>query len=162
MGNRKANLKHLFMVACLLVVGFVASGPMATTTEAAVGGCRADPLVVLSNGTILDVTADIGTSVSNVTEIHYVIHGPRGVKLVAAIRTPTLGLKGPETFTYYADSKPNQYILESLVRTKINHVGVTMRTTFLKASLQSGVQLTLQYQPVTGFNNQLLRIVIQR
>jgi hypothetical protein len=46
------------------------------------------------------VTADIGTDVSNVREIHYVIHGPRGVKLVAAVSTPTLGFDGKETFAY--------------------------------------------------------------
>jgi len=153
--------KHLITLVCLLV-GFAVSASFAPISEAAVGGCRSDPIVILSDGTTLDVTADIGTDVSNVREIHYVVHGPRGVKLVLAISTPTLGFKGLETFTYYDDAAPNQYVTETLVQTAYNQVSVTSYTTFAKVVLNLSGQLTLQYTPVEGFNNQILRVAIKR
>ncbi len=155
-------MKHLITLLCLLLIGFAMSEPFAPISEAAAGGCRADPIVTLSDGTILDVTADIGTAVANVQEIHYAIHGPLGVRLVAAISTPTLGFKGKETFTYYSDAAPKQYITETLVRTTYNQVSVTAHTTFVNVSLNLSSPLSLQYKPVNGFNNQILRMLLKR
>jgi hypothetical protein len=162
MRYRKPTLKHLCMLTCFLLIGFVMSGTLAPTAEAAAGGCRSDPLVVLSDGTILDVSAEIGTAVSNVTEIHYVVHGPREVRLVAAVSTPTLGFDGKETFTYYADGAPNQYVTETLVQTSYDQVSVTAHTTFAKVTPQSGPRQSLQYAPIKGFNNQILRMLLER
>jgi hypothetical protein len=47
--------------------------------QAAFHSCRSGLVFVLSDGTIIDVQVEIGTSVKNVDEIHYVVHGPRGV-----------------------------------------------------------------------------------
>jgi hypothetical protein len=162
MRYRKPVLTHLLMLAFLLLVGLGASGPLAPTAEAALSGCHSDPLIVLSDGTILDVTVAINTTVSNVTEIQYVVHGPSTVKLVSAISTPTLGFAGKETFTYYADAQPNQYITETLVRTISDPIAVTAYTTFSKLTLGYGPLLTLQYKPITGVNAQILRAVLTR
>lgn len=145
-----------------LIALLIAVGPFSATAEAAIAGCRSDPVVVLSDGTILDLSVAIETNVANVTEIHYAIHGPVGVGLVAAISTPTLGFAGRETFTYFADAQPGQYITEALVRTTYNSVGVTAYTTFANAKLLSSNLLSLQYRPVSGFNDQLLRVLLQR
>src|SRR5215216_4153980 len=59
---RRFPIKQLITLICLLLAGITLSAPFASSTEAAAGGCRADPIVVLSDGTILDVTADIGTA----------------------------------------------------------------------------------------------------
>ena len=138
------------------------SEPFAPALEAAAGGCRSDPIVILSDGTILDISADIGTAVSNVREIHYVVHGPGGVKLVSAISTPTLGFSGKETFTYYADAAPNQYITETLVQTTYDQIRVTAHTTFANVGISLSAPLTLQYKPINGFNNQILRMLLER
>jgi hypothetical protein len=157
MCRRRSSLKHLVTLICLLLAGLILSEPFAPISEAAVGGCRSDPIVILSDGTILDISADIGTAVSNVREIHYAVHGPRNVKLVSAISTPTLGFRGKETFTYYADAAPNQYITETLVQTTYDRVSVTAHTTFANVTVDLGNLLTLQYKPINGFNNQILR-----
>lgn len=162
MYSRRSPIKHLITLACLLLAGLVMSDSFAPSAEAAVGGCRSDPIVILSDGTILDVSAEIGTAVSNVREIHYVVHGPRGVKLVSAISTPTLGFKGKETFTYYDDAAPKQYITETLVQTTYNQVSVTAHTTFVNVTLSLSAPLTLQYRPINGFNNQILRMLLMR
>jgi hypothetical protein len=154
--------KHLVVLAGILLATLLVIGPLAPTTEAAVSGCRADPLVLLSDGTILDVSVDIGTNVANVTEIRYVIHGPIGVKLVAALSTPTLGFAGRETFTYYGDARPGEYVTETQVRTSYDNVAVTAYTTFAKATLGYNDLLSLQYKPISGFNNQILYVLLRR
>jgi hypothetical protein len=153
---------HMRMMTCVLLVGLIVAVTPPSTAEAAIGGCRSDPIVVLSDGTILDVSAEIGTDVSKVTDIHYVVHGPRGVQLVAAISTPTLGFTGKESFTYYDDAQPNEYITETLVRTVNDQIGVIAHTTFAKATIALSSPLSLQYKPIKGFNNQTLRAVLKR
>jgi len=160
--RQSSLIKHLTMLVSVLLVGLAASEPLAPAAEAAAAGCRADPVVILSDGTILDVIANINADVSNVREIHYVVHGPRGVKLVAAISTPTLGFEGKESFIYYDDAEPKQYITETLVQTTYDQVGVTAQTTFANVSISLSDLLTLQYRPVTGFNNQILRVLLKR
>jgi hypothetical protein len=162
MYRRRLPIKHLITLVGLLLIGLALSESFAPITEAAVGGCRADPIVTLSDGTILDVSAKIDTDVSNVREIHYVIHGPRDVKLVAAISTPTLGFEGKESFIYYDDAAPKQYITETLVQTSYDQVSVTAQTTFVNVTISLSDLLTLQYQPINGFNNQILRAFLKR
>jgi hypothetical protein len=159
---RRSSLKRLITLAGLLLLGLTFAAPLSPTTEAAVSGCRTDPIVILSDGTILDVTAEIGTSVSNVREIHYLIHGPRGVRLIASISTPTLGFTGKETFTYRDDASSRQYITETIVQTTYDNVVVTAHTTFAKATIGLQDPLSLQYKPIVGFNNQVLRAWLQR
>lgn len=162
MQHRRSSLTHLATFAGLLLLGLTFAAPLSPTTEAAVSGCRTDPIVILSDGTILDVTAEIGTSVTNIREIHYVIHGPRGVQLIAAISTPTLGFTGKETFSYYDDAPSRQYITDTVVQTTYDNVVVTAHTTFAKATIGSQNPLSLQYKPIVGFNNQVLRAWLQR
>ena len=162
MYRRRSPIKHLITLVGFLLVGLALSESFAPISEAAVGGCRADPIVILSDGTILDVSAKIDTDVSNVLEIHYVVHGPHGVQLVAALSTPTLGFEGKESFTYYDDAAPKRYITETLVQTSYDQVSVTAQTTFLNVTISLSNLLTLQYKPINGFNNQILRASLYR
>jgi hypothetical protein len=162
MFRRRSPITHLITLVGFLMLALALSEPLAPVSEAAVGGCRADPIVILSDGTVLDISVGIGTAVSNVREIHYIVHGPRNVWLVGAISTPTLGFQGKETFRYYADAAPNQYITETLVQTTYNKVGVTAYTTFANITLRLNNLLTLQYKPINGFNDQILRALIVR
>ena len=161
MHRRRSPIKHLITLVGLLLIGLTMSEPLAPISEAAVGGCRSDPVVVLSDGTILDISAAIDTDVSNVREIHYTVHGPRDVKVIS-ISIPTLGFTGKETFTYYDDAEPKQYITETLVQTTYDRVGVTAQTTFANVSISLSGLLTLQYTPINGFNNQSLRALLKR
>jgi hypothetical protein len=162
MSRLRFRTRQLLMLPGILLIGLFVSSLLAPTAEAAFKGCRSDPIVILSDGTILDVQAEIGTNVGNVREIHYTVHGPPGVSLVAAIRTPLIGFRGKETFSYYDDASPGQYITETLVRTANSPVSVTSHTTFAKATLLFDTSVTLAYRPVTGLNDQILRYVIWR
>jgi hypothetical protein len=136
--------------------------PLASPAQAGVEFCRSDPVVILSDGTTLDVSVDIHTDVSNVKTINYTVHGPRGVKLVAALSTPTIGFRGKEVFSYVADAEPKQYITDSKVETVNNHIAVTSYTTFASVVVLWNTSLSLQYKPVSGFNGQILRAVLRR
>ena len=162
MRHRMLFLSRMFTVVSVVLVGMVVSSVLSPVASATIFGCRADPVVVLSDGTVLDVRVDIDTDVSNVQEINYTVHGPKDVQLVAAISTPTLGFKGKETFTYYADAEPYQYVTETLVRTIPDRVGVTSFTTFSKVTLVNETSVNLQYKPITGFNGDVLRAVLTR
>jgi hypothetical protein len=161
MYRRHLPAKHLITLVGLLLIGLALSEPLAPISEAAASGCRSDPVVVLSDGTILDISAAIDTDVSNVGEIHYAVHGPRDVTVIS-ISIPPLGFTGKETFTYYDDAAPRQYITETQVQTMYNQVGVTAQTTFANVTIDLRDLLTLQYKPITGFNNQILRSVLNR
>lgn len=86
--------------------------------------CRSDPLVLLSDGTIVDVSADIETLMWNVTEVNYTLHVPEGVYPILVVQTPTW-LTSQETFTFYSDNPPDLYTSTTTVRTKKKNVGVT-------------------------------------
>jgi hypothetical protein len=162
MSSSKLSFKYLLMLPGVLLLGLFVSSPFVPTAAAAFKGCRSDPVVVLSDGTILDIQAEIGTDISSVREIHYTVHAPPGVQLIAAIRTPLLGFEGKETFTYIADANPREYVTETLVHTVDSPVPVTSHTTFVKATLLGEISLNLFYTPVKGFNDQVLRYVVRR
>ncbi len=147
------------LIRPLLVAGFllalVLGAAHAPAVQAAFAGCRSDPVFVLSDGTILDVSVAIGTSVNNVDEIHYTVHGPKGVKLIAAISTPTLGFEGLETVTYIADGAPNQYVTDTIVHTSVSNVSTTAYTIFAgNGLLQLKLRLSAQYHAIEGWAGQ--------
>ncbi len=151
-------LRSLLFSVLLLAVLF-----SAPTASAALSGCRADPVFTLTDGTVLDVTAVINTDVGNITEIHYVVHGPKGVGLILALSTPTLGFKGKERVTYIADAAPKQYNTDTRVETSVDNVGVTAQTTFVGNGLLSlQLSLTAQYTAVKGWDGQNLISTLYR
>lgn len=150
----------LFIAFLLAVVCTLAISPAA---YAAVVGCRADPIVKLSDGTVLDVSVDIDADVSEVSEIHYTVHGPKGVQDVAVIHTPTIGFTGRETFSYFDDAAPGYYVVETVVHTTRNNVAVTAYTTFGAANVNiMNTSLAVIYRTVQGYNGDVLRVILHR
>ncbi|MCI0393511.1 MAG: hypothetical protein L0322_01050 [Chloroflexi bacterium] len=114
--------------------------------------CRSDPLVILSNGMVLDLSADINTWLWNVEEVDYVLHVPAGVSLVASIGTPTW-LTSQETFTLYADSPPGEYHTETIVHTTQGSVAVTAHTILISA-----LGIHLDSGSASGLVDQILHV----
>ena len=76
---------------------------------------------------------------------------------MAALSTPTLGLKGKEHVTYVADAAAKVYITDTLVRTSVNNVSVSSQTIFAGNGLLSlQLSLTAQYTTVKGWTGQHL------
>ena len=111
-----------------LVLGILAAlvlfGVSHQVSFARLVACRSDPVVVLSDGTVVDLSADIDTLLWNVTEVHYTLHVPQGLSPVVVLHTPTW-LTSQETFTIYSDNAPDIYSSSTTVQTRGGSTDVT-------------------------------------
>jgi hypothetical protein len=145
---------HALPGAALLAAGLLAGTLPASTARAAIGGCRSDPVVLLSSGDILDLRADIGDSATDVGQVAYTLHGPAGTSVITI--TPSSGLLGPkETFQYMADSAAGSYGVETMVSTLTPHVAVTA------AAMAIGALWT-DSASASGWSQQLLSLALTR
>lgn len=118
--GRKLLLTVLLVIVALSIVGTVSAAFL----------CRADPLVVLSNGVIIDFGASISTLPWQVQEVHYELHVPVGVSMITFVHTPTW-LTSQETYTFYADQAPGQYKTSAVVRTSVGNAEVLADATLI-------------------------------
>lgn len=106
----------------------------------------------------MDISVDIQTEISNVKSIRYVVHVPRGVKLLLAVYTPTIGFEGKEQFAVVDDGPAGQYQTDTVVQTTVTAVKVTTTNTWgtqiKSASGYNGQHL------ITAFNWQLLPLAL--
>lgn len=98
-----------------------------SSVHAQLGTCRSDPVIVLSDLRVLDMSADIADNASDVTGVTYVLHGPVGVAMLAALRTPSFTY-GVESFAYVADQPANTYVMDTTVTTHTSRTTVTAST----------------------------------
>ena len=88
----------------------------------AVGACRGDPIVVLSNGATIDLNLAIGDTLSDVRSIAYTLHGPIGTSLVS-VSYPD-GTGNISSVQYVPDDAAGNYDGDTVVTTGIK-VGMT-------------------------------------
>jgi hypothetical protein len=104
------------LAASLILSGVMSGALWATGAHAAISSCRRDPIVTLSNGDQVQLTADIATSASNVKNISYVLYGPTGTTVQQVVFTE--GTTNPtETFNYVADLPVQGYASDTVVTT---------------------------------------------
>jgi hypothetical protein len=96
----------------------------------AASACRTDPVITLSDLRVLDMSATINDSASDVTGVKYVLHGPVGVSILVVLRTPSLTY-GVESFAYIADQRANTYVMDTTVTTGAVSAAVTASTTLV-------------------------------
>jgi hypothetical protein len=157
----KLIARRVLFIASILFSLLALNAPLTLPTEAALDGCRSDPAIYLSDGTTLDLSVDIGTDVSNVTKIAYVVHVPAGLQVRLYAATPTLGFEGKETFSVINDAPSGVYKTDTLVKTTTDDVGVTAYTTLVGVSVFN-LDLSIQSEPASGFNGQHLRTTVYR
>ena len=154
-------VRRAVIVVGILFTGLGLGSGFAPAAEAALDGCRSDPVIYLSDGTALDLSVDIGTPVSNVATIQYFVHVPRGLHMLLYVATPTIGFQGKESFTMLYDAPAAQYSTDTLVQTRIRGVSMTSHTTLVGVYLWS-LGLSLQAKPASGFNGQHLWTTLYR
>lgn len=149
LSHKTQSLKRLSILLCIfLLVGQV---------NAAALFCRSDPVVILSNGMIMDFGANIATLPWNVQEVHYELHIPAGVSVVVAVHTPTW-ISSRESFTIHADQPDGQYIVKAIVGTHQSNVSVNLDATLVSLNLKN---LHLGTYSKAGFEDQLLAIFLR-
>lgn len=108
----------------LLSVGTLISSGAPPAAHADLVICRSDPVITLSNGVTIDLSADITDGAADVRQVAYLLHIPLGIQVVAVVGTDGLiGLK--EVFTVVADTLPGTYDSTTFVTTGQHGVAVT-------------------------------------
>ena len=93
-------------------------------------GCRTDPVVILADGTFVDLGARIQTTADNVQSVVYTLHAPSGSRVVRVIHlTPGIN----EIFQLAADTPASQYWTDTIVNTAVSGVNVTAFSVVLPA-----------------------------
>jgi hypothetical protein len=105
------------LLACLLPAPHVA--------QASIGHCGSDPIVLLSDGTEIDMDVAIDDVSSDVLQVTYTLHAPVGTHVIATI-AGSLGAR--ESWAVLADNAPKTYDTVTLVSTNTSGVQVQATT----------------------------------
>jgi hypothetical protein len=133
--------------ASLLALACFAGPLRSHDTFASIGFCRSDPIILLSNGHLIQVGARIGDDASDVQQVTYHVSGPAGAKAVR-IYNIDAALSGKTTVDYSDSDAQGSYDSEVLVTTGAPGVAVTAESFvtgvgFGTASGLSGQDLTI-------------------
>ncbi len=79
-------LRRTVLGGAVVASGLLAGGLPAPSAHAALA-CRSDPIVVLSNGVTLELSATIFDDVSDVQQVNYTLQAPKGVTVQRVITT---------------------------------------------------------------------------
>jgi hypothetical protein len=131
----------------LLLLALVFALALPTAAQARILACRSDPVVILSNGVVLDLSAEVTTLLVNVEEVHYELRVPVGVTAIAWVHTPAW-LTSQETFTIIADQPANTYAASATARTRDGNATVTTHLLLLTA-----LGVKLDYAAASGPEN---------
>lgn len=122
---RPSKLSTSTAVLFLMAVALLAAMPR--FAAAAIVSCRADPIVTLSNGKVVQMTAFMETDAANVKLITYTLRAPKGTTVVNVAYTGG-ELASKEKFVFYADRNSNNYGTETVVTTETAGVRVSAQT----------------------------------
>lgn len=146
----KRNILTIMVLFVALMGTVVTPG----TTNASRSGCRGDPVMLLTDGTAIDISTDIGTEVWNVDSIVYTVHAPVGSRVLTTVYTNgILGIH--ETMVFRADAPSNRYTVDVVVYTQGRGITASATTTVIKllrtdmktASGTDRQHLTMQLNP---------------
>ena len=143
--------RHMLLGAALLSASLLARSLVAPDTHAAIGGCRSDPIVTLSDGNVLDLHATVTDTYDDVDQVSYTLYVPNGVWVTSEVDTSLLG--GKEAFRYYGTKfqAPNTYSVSVQVNTGASQIPVVAATDLV------GVNRTvLSTAGVSGLSQQVL------
>ena len=145
----------MLLGAAALSASLLARSLIAPDTHAAVGGCRSDPVVTLSNGYVLDLSAVVNDTATDVQQVSYTLHAPLGTWVMSEVDTSLLGPR--DTFQFYADEPPNTYSAGTKVTTLSPHIPVAATTDLVSSTgIVSGTVLLTA--SASGQSHQMLRM----
>jgi hypothetical protein len=140
---------YVLLGAAVLSASLLTRSLLAPATHAALGGCRSDPIVTLSNGYAFDLHATVDDTYADIQQVTYTLHAPVGTWVTNEVDTSVLG--GKETFLFRADNPPNTYSAATKVDTLTPHIPVVAATDLVKVT---GTVLSIDR--VSGQSQQML------
>lgn len=146
--RRMLCIGRCLVCAAAISLGLLAGPLLLPSAHAELTACYDDPVVVLSDGTTLDLGDTIYDWPTDVQQVSYTVHAPAGITAVSI--QPSTGPLGPkETFTFTSAGALHQYAIETAVRTGTAGIGVSASVTAVQRSGASSAS-------VTGLSNQWL------
>ncbi|NTV36813.1 MAG: hypothetical protein HGA53_07655 [Anaerolineaceae bacterium] len=124
------NKKWILLVGFLMVVALLAA--QTSSVMAALRSCRTDPIVYLSDGTIVTLESTIYTDPANIVRVDYTLHAPVGLYAVKVEFPAKKKLMINETFVLISDQLPGNYASKAFVLVKKGTVSVTTYMSFKK------------------------------
>src|SRR5690348_13123297 len=114
--NKGSGSVRRAVAGLVVLMGMVFTAGGALPAQASHSACRTDPIVILSDGHRLNLTALVNIDSSGVQQINYTLHIPSGVGVTRIIYTQGVpGLR--ESFAYYADQPARRYITTTNIHT---------------------------------------------
>jgi hypothetical protein len=114
--NSSSGAMRRAVSGLIVLIGMVVSAGGALPAQASHSACRTDPIVILSDGHRLNLTAVVNIDSSGVQQVNYTLHIPSGVGLTRIIYTQGVpGLR--ESFAYSADQAARHYGTTTTIRT---------------------------------------------
>lgn len=95
--------------------------------------CRTDPVVVLSNGMVLDLTTSVADTAQDVKQINYTVNLPKGVTVSQVYYTPG-PLSHVETVTSLSGNSAGAYDTTTTVTTGTSGLNVTATAVLVNAA----------------------------
>jgi hypothetical protein len=118
--------RRVWLAGVLLLVGIFTGPLVAHPAAASIGFCRTDPMVKLSDGTVVHLKVEVHDAASDVQQITYTLHVPAGTSLDQVHYAGPLS--GKENVLVFADSPANTYDTDTLVSTGTPAVDVSAST----------------------------------
>lgn len=130
---------RIALVGFSLLVAATISAPTTPIASAGMRACRADPVILLSNGEIVQTDVAIMADAAEVQQVLYTLHLPAGIQVVSVIYTPSeIGHK--EVVRFVDDMPPYQYMTDTMVTTFNDQVPAIAHTrALLRDSWDTGM-----------------------
>jgi hypothetical protein len=135
------------VTALALLVGALLSAVLAQKATAGLRACRADPIVWLSNGQVVQMIVQIAAPADDVRQITYTLHAPHGTTVTRIMYTGG-ALSSKEQVYLVSDMPHNQYAIDTLATVRGNGIPVTATSNLIGQSWPSA----------TGVNGQHLTV----
>jgi len=119
--------KRLWLGAAALATALLGNSLLPHSASAAIGYCRTDPIVHLSDGTVVHMSAAINDDSSDVQQVTYTLHAPAGTSVANVVYTGGQHAV-KETLNFVADETSGAYDTATVVSTGATNVHVTAET----------------------------------
>lgn len=153
-GFASRRTRRIAVSAAVLVLGLAVGPFTAHRAGATFSTCDTDPIVFLTDGTVLGTTVHIEDAADDVSRVAYTVHAPQGTRMKGVVFPPSDPLRGKETLQFLADQQEGTFQTDTLVSTGVGQVPISM-TTFVLA-YRHGHAYT--YGAVAGLSNQTLTL----